>query len=317
MSDWRNVSKSEVCPICGHDSWCSLSNDGIVCVCRRTPSERPTKSGNGWIHFLKERSAPVAEGPRRYGSVPPSALASGVSTEVDVDAYFGKLSTGNDQVRLSRHLMRELSLPSELFLALDVRWDKEKRAAAFPMRDGEGKIVGIRYRQLKTGRKWALKGGHDGIFFIPEMLNATGDELFVCEGPTDLLAAVACGRINAVARSSCMTGLNHLRTLIRRYRYNTVTIAADRDEPKTRPDGSTWLPGQEGAAKLANDLGIATRIILPPEVSAPNDTRIKDLRDWYAFGGMTEDWLTQVVESAPWKIADLGIKHELLAEVSA
>lgn len=296
MNEWHNVSRREKCPICGHDSWCSISNDGEVCCCKRTPSPKPAKSGIGWIHRLKRNSALQLK--TSTSTLPP----------LDVEDYFSKLSTGNDQVRLSRALMRELSLPADLFLALDVRWDRGARAAAFPMRDGEGHIVGLRYRQLETGRKWALKGGHDGLFFLPESLAAEKEEFFICEGPTDLLAAIACGRTNAVARSSCMTGLSHLKTLIRRYGVNTVTIASDRDEPKARPDGSTWLPGQEGAAKLANDLGIASRIILPP-------SKYKDLRDWYAKGGMTSEALTATIESASWKIADLGIAHEILKEV--
>ena len=52
--NWHNVSKKEPCPVCHHDSWCTVSDDGGMCVCRRVESDRPAKSGIGWIHSLRE-----------------------------------------------------------------------------------------------------------------------------------------------------------------------------------------------------------------------------------------------------------------------
>ena len=46
-----------------------------------------------------------------------------------------------------------------------------------------------------------------------------------------------------------------------------VVIMADRDPPKQRPDGSIWLPGQEGAARLSRAIRPFVRtvkIIKPP-----------------------------------------------------
>ena len=55
MADWHNVSKREPCPICHKPDWCTVSNDGMMCVCRRVESPHPAKSGMGWIHVLVER----------------------------------------------------------------------------------------------------------------------------------------------------------------------------------------------------------------------------------------------------------------------
>ena len=293
MNGWHNASRSEKCPVCGHDSWCSISDDGAVCVCRRTPSPHPTKSGNGWIHRLKERSNGNANPPPTTHNPPPTINHQPSTINHQPSTRFAALPTGNEQVRLSRYLMRELSLPGDMILATDVRWDRTAKAAAFPMRNAAGEVTGIRYRQLKTGRKWSLKGSKDGLFFIPEMLSAASRELVVCEGPTDMIAAVSCGLVNAVGRSSCMTGANALRELIRLTGVQRVTIVADDDEPKTRPDGSTWRPGLDGAKKLAADLGIASRIVFP----APG---FKDLRAWYAKGGMTEPAFAAIAAGAKW-----------------
>ena len=292
MNGWHNASRSERCPVCGHDSWCSISDDGAVCVCRRTPSPRPTKSGNGWIHRLGDCSI-VRLKDCSIASSSPNNLNN--PNNRTIERHFRALPEGNEQVRLSRYLMRELSLPGDMILATDVRWDRAAKAAAFPMRDADGNVTGIRYRQLGTGRKWSLRGSRDGLFFIPGMLSASSRELVVCEGPTDMIAAVSCGLTNAVGRSSCMTGAKLLRALAGRMRAERITIVADDDEPKARPDGTTWRPGLDGAKRLAADLGLATRIVFP----APG---FKDLRAWYAKGGMTEAAFNAIAAGAKWSV---------------
>ena len=187
--------------------------------------------------------------------------------------------------------MRELSIPCDMLAAMDVRWDAAAKAAAFPMRDAEGKVTGIRYRQLKTAKKWALKGSKDGLFFIPGFIPIS-EEIVVCEGPTDMLAAASVG-LNAVGRSACLTGAALLRDFIKRHHVRRVTIIADDDPPKPKPGGGTWRPGIDGAKKLAADLGIAARIVLP----FPG---FKDIREWYAKGGLTKEKFETAAKTANW-----------------
>lgn len=102
-----------------------------------------------------------------------------------------------------------------------MRWDASCRAAAFPMRDGAGDVIGIRYRDLKTGKKWALRGSHNGLFIVPEYIPVECDEIVVCEGPTDTLAAVSCG-MYAIGRACCQGGADHIREYLRRHRAGTA-----------------------------------------------------------------------------------------------
>ena len=290
--NWHNVSKNEPCPVCRHDSWCTVSDDGGMCVCRRVESDRPAKSGIGWIHSLREKSSvgsPVSwlVRSKRTTNTPTNQQTSNQQPAT----YFAALPRGDIQVRLCRYLMRELSIPCDMLAAMDVRWDATAKAAAFPMRDAEGRVTGIRYRQLKTAKKWALKGSKDGLFYIPGLIPIS-EEIVVCEGPTDMLAAASVG-LNAVGRSACLTGAALLRDFIRNHHVRRVTIVADDDPPKPRPGGGTWRPGVDGARKLAADLGVAARIVLP----FPG---FKDVREWYAKGGLTKEKFETAAKTANW-----------------
>jgi hypothetical protein len=46
-SEWLRVSKRTPCPICGHDSWCSVGQSVVLCM--RNESQRPSTNG-GWLH---------------------------------------------------------------------------------------------------------------------------------------------------------------------------------------------------------------------------------------------------------------------------
>ena len=290
-NDWHNVSRNEPCPICHKTDWCSISNDGAVCVCHRVESDRPTKSGYGWIHRLRDepKSKFGGQGEQwkfRRHTVPLQPEPKNNPAAAD---YFAALPTGDSQERICARLERELGLPKAMLEMHDVRWDSRANAAAFPMRNADGEVTGIRYRQLATGRKWALKGSKDGLFYIPEYIPIT-DEIVVCEGPTDMLAAASVG-LNAVGRSSCMTGAALLREFVRLHRVRRVTILGDNDKPHDRPDGTWWRPGLDGAAKLSRDLHIAAKIVLPP----PD---IKDAREWYRRGLLTKNSFLEACSGA-------------------
>jgi len=191
-------------------------------------------------------------------------------------------------------LERDLGLPKEILMILDWRWDAAAHAVAIPMRNAWGEVTGIRYRSLETGAKWAKRGSKDGLFFDPEFIPWDPEELVVCEGPTDCAAAMACG-FWAVGRSSCGTGRDAIRELIRRKGARRVTIVADDDKPKPKPGGGTWRPGLDGAERLAKGLGCAYRIVLPP-------AGFKDLRDWYRAGTLNETSFKAMCQGTDWKI---------------
>lgn len=278
MNGWHNASVKEPCPICGKTDWCAIADNGSAAVCRRVPSEKMTPTG-GYVHRLA-------------GEAKVQVKSSSTSTfSPNVEEYFAALPQGKLQTALSRRLMMKLGIPEHLFVMMDVRWDDKAKAAAFPMRDASGHIIGIRYRSLDTGKKWSLKGSHDGLFMLSNLEAIIRQDnlvnpvrkniLTICEGASDTLAAGALG-LWAVGRSSCSTGTKLLQEFVKRHQATEAIIVSDNDSPKTRPDGSTWRPGIEGAERLAAEIGIPTRIVLPP-------SKYKDLRGWYYGAGITKE----------------------------
>lgn len=57
-SNWIEATCKKPCPICGHDSWCTVSRDGRVVNCRRVDTGgRPKTDRTGaeyWVHHLDE-----------------------------------------------------------------------------------------------------------------------------------------------------------------------------------------------------------------------------------------------------------------------
>lgn len=271
-ANWHNVSRREPCPICHKADWCTVSNDGAVCVCRRIESDRPAKSGYGWIHLLRDPKAGATPIRRK----PTTPLPASVRPD------FARLHASyNGAAELQDGLAFGLGLDGDSFAALDVRYNAANECMSFPMRDAEGDITGLRYRHLTTGRKWSAKGSKDGLFFSADNPVRSPDEIVVTEGPTDTAAALSLG-LDAVGRSSCLAGTELLRGFIRARRIRRVTIFADGDKP-----------GIEGARRLSASLPVLSRIVLPPPA-------IKDLREWYRKG-LRPAQFRNAASAAPWR----------------
>jgi hypothetical protein len=70
---WRNASRAHRCPVCGHDSWCSIRRDGAVVACRRddTGIARTDREGvDYWVHVLDPATAPATPAPVAVRGVP-------------------------------------------------------------------------------------------------------------------------------------------------------------------------------------------------------------------------------------------------------
>lgn len=174
--------------------------------------------------------------------------------------------------------------PSSL-VDLQCCYAEEHKAFAFPMSDGFGNIVGIRFRNF-LGDKWAMSGSRNAIF-LPQ--SAPDKMLTVCEGPTETAAALTMG-LFAVGRASCSTGGDDIIHFIGRRQIFKVLIIANNDN-KHRPDGSPWNPGLEGALKLQEQLPVPSCIVTLP---------CKDLRDGIKLGFTSND-LEYLVRSMTWK----------------
>lgn len=260
---WVRASRRQHCPVCDRPDWCIVSPDGTAVICMRTESSKPVDckgAGQGWLHRLSD---PVPPPPK-----PKPRPARSLSV---VDEYLALPAMPPEQIEA---LGASLGVSVVSLARMCCRWSFEHHAAAFPMRDWQGEIVGVRLRS-NDGKKWAITGSHAGLF-IPD--GEVGDqitELWICEGPTDC-AALLDLEVYAVGRPSCSGGVDLIVPLAVG---RNVIIMADADEPKARPDGTTWKPGQVGAEALAKALlgkARTVKIIYP--------LAGKDVRQWLQVG---------------------------------
>ena len=302
MERFHKVSRREPCPVCGHADWCVVSNDGGTAICFRTESSRPHSKG-GWIHVLKRTLPPMR--PVQQVRRPRPQL---VDMERVMQGFRAEFEQYGDKDLFDslREIAQDLKLGAAEIDRLAVGRSKFYNAWAFPMRDGDGKTVGVRLREYKRGCKWSVAGSKNGLFYDPDMAAAEtvshgtrGREIVIVEGATDCVAGYAIG-LATVGRSSCNTGVEHLQRLCERLRVSRVTIVADNDRFKERtthtpggaPMRTVWRPGMEGAERLAQDLGRMYRLVTPPK---------KDLREWL-YAGLTAETFDAVADAQKWRM---------------
>ena len=276
---WLRVSRQVPCAICQKPDWCTATSDGQLACCMRVQSERQARNG-GWLHRI---SGCGGSGAPALPLPPPCDR----KLALDCGAYHGALRRHWDW-RWCDGLALELGVDMDALEALQPAYDGVNGAFAFPMRTGDGGVCGIRLR-ARDGRKWAVRGSSEGLFFDPALMG--NDDLVVCEGPTDTAAALSLG-LRAVGRPSCSGGNDALAALVRRLGVRRVTMVADHDTPHHRPDGSVWYPGRDGAAAMARALRRAWRMVLPPA---------KDLRAWL-HEGATRQQFDALAASATWRL---------------
>ena len=181
-----------------------------------------------------------------------------------------------------------LGVSSHSLHRLGIGWSERRQAFAFPMRNAEGVLTGIRLRRL-DGTKYAVPGSRDGLF-LPDDLRQPS-QLLVAEGPTDTAALLGLG-FDVVGRPSCTGGTRPLVALIRRHRPQEVVVVADRDEP-----------GQRGAHTLSERLALyapRVRILTPPAA--------KDVRAWVNTGATRRDIETAINKAGVRKLQLKGGK---------
>lgn len=282
MSEWVRVSKKNPCPICEKTDWCGVSSDGNVVHCQRTESDKPSRGNmGGWIHRLKDVQHPVLR--RRIEKPTPAPT-------FDAEAYINALrnQTAPDQLDA---LGASLGVAPWTLDGLNASYSRVHQAWAFPMRNPDGRATGIRLRN-DVGEKWSVKGSRHGLFYDTMLVVSPDRILYICEGPTDTAAAMTLG-LPAVGRAACLGQVDEVRALCRRLGFNRIIVIADNDEAKRRPDGSFWYPGQEGARRLATEIKLAAKLILPP---------FKDLRDWLRHGA-TRQMIDCIAHQQVWRAA--------------
>lgn len=291
QDQWHRVRRDDPCPICGKTDWCSISRDGSVACCARVAEGSTKTLGEaGWLHRLREPDRELAprlrplrvQGPRR----PEPAI--------DLDALARRFRRDVDRADLDR-LADDLGVDAASLGRLDIGWSRESSAWSFPMVDAAGRVRGFRLR-TDTGRKFAVRGGSEGLF-IPADLDPS-QPLLLPEGPTDTAALLGLG-FAAVGRPNDRGGKVLMERLVHRLRPPGLVVVADRDANDQ---------GLGAANELARLLALHcrdVRLLLPPP-------GFKDVRAW-AQAGATRPEVDAVIQQAePVRVA-IRIKTQATA----
>ena len=276
---WRRVRRDEPCPICDRPDWCIVSHDGAVAICARVAEGAVRQVGNaGWLHRLREPDGRQ----RRVSKQVTVGSPKSSEPRPDLANLAARFRAEVEPGRLA-WLARDLGVTVASLQRLGVGWCEASTAWAFPMAAPDGKVLGIRLR-TEGGRKFAVKGGRDGLF-VPADLDGSG-LLLIAEGPTDAAALLSLG-LEVVGRPNCRGGEALLVALVRRLRPTEVVILADPDHP-----------GLEGAGALAGTLALHQRrvaVLAPPR-------GIKDARAWVRAGATRQDVLDAIEQVRPVRV---------------
>jgi len=220
----------------------------------RVQSDHAAADG-GWYHdYNGERPAYIGKpriAPRRINVAEVSKSFN--STSIDTLARQLGVSVQ------SLEAIEAAWVSAENIRKFDADYKSNDGAWTFPMKNGMGETVGFRTR-YSNGNKLALKGSQGGLF-IPDI--EPEDIAYLPEGPTDTAALLTMG-FYAIGRPSCNSGTEFLRQALKRLKIYRVVVIADNDEEKTRPNGTKWRPGLDGARKLKKDLGLMSVLWMPP-----------------------------------------------------
>lgn len=246
----------------------------------RVKSNRPTRNG-GYIHAFAIAAHP-------HGSPKQMPFIDKSTPTLHAAECIQKWQRQTRRHELCR-FAGMLGISAESFAVLGACRAFEHNAWAFPMRDGEGSIVGIRLRN-ERGDKWSVRDSREGLFYVESV---PPDNLaWIVEGPTDAAALLSMG-LWPVGRPSCMGGIALMINLFKRLGNTRMVIIADNDPPQKLPNGEAWQPGRSGAFKLINSIALPYKLITPP-------TAIKDVRQWRAIG-CDKKLLVNRAGKQPWR----------------
>ncbi len=260
MSNWIRVSHRNKCPVCGRGDWCALTGDGKQVKCMRVESDTMTKDG-GWLHPVGEQ---VTNRVQRFARAPVARHWA------DCDSMLREWRS--KQAGELQAFAATLDVSQAALKELDCVYAPEHRAFAFPMRDEQRKVVGIRLRN-HVGRKWAVEGSKHGLFF-PKTLRR--DILLIVEGPTDSATAIdfECDVIGRPMNLGSEAMIRHVASL----KIATHTFIIQEHDSKwiETPDGQRRFiePGKRGAERLQEYMPRAKIVTLPA----------KDLRAYKQMG---------------------------------
>lgn len=248
MNQWLRVNKKHPCKVCGRQDWCTYTDSGSCCM--RVKSEVPMRNG-GWLHRL--------DNPIPYFQPIRKAIED---RSIDASGIFRTWANNTDTQKLNEFGV-SLGVDTDALMSIGCAWATPYSAWAFPMKQADGRVIGIRLRN-EAGDKWAVKGSKSGLF-VPETYPIDFDgTLWLTEGPTDLAAALSLG-LFSIGRPACLGQESLILNYLRLINARRLVIITDNDEP-----------GIRGAEKLQSQLPILSCVWPPP---------CKDIREYLCLGG--------------------------------
>lgn len=282
-TDYRRVTRRSPCQVCGKSDWCLSSKDGTKAICPRVPSAHPAGLA-GYLHSLDGN-------PVHYRSEKPEKpveINAGL-----IHAHHREAITGDELQTLAESLGVTGSSLWNLGVGRAVEWCEG--TYSFPMRDGAGKVIGLRLRNIE-GHKWAVYGSKNGLFYDIDL--EIPHEVYVCEGPTSAAALMDLG-FYAIGRPSNSSGTEYLKTMLSHMKPDVVIVSEMDGKPTCTVCTDNYCllchPGQVGADKAADALkDVAKSVkVIEPLVG-------KDIRQWLQHGA-TKSSVLAVVKNTPRK----------------
>ena len=165
-----------------------------------------------------------------------------------------------DQVKT---LAERLQVSGSSLEAIGVAWCQDGSCWVFPEYNGHSQICGL-VKRFPDGRKLAFTGSKRGLTLPAGWQEAQGP-LFICEGATDVAAAISHG-MRAIGRPAAYSGMSDLAWLLRGFP-DEIKVVADNDPHAAGLKGADRL-----AKELAESLGKNIQVQIPLQ-------EYKDLRE--------------------------------------
>ncbi len=282
MTHWKRIHKLGIaCPVCGHKDWCLMAPDGSAVICGRIEQGAVKRCGQaGWLHRIADRAG-------WQSRKPDLAVVITARPSPKLVQMAQKFCQAAVQSGVLKELSVSLGLSEAALEQYQVGWCEQQNCTTWPMRDADGRVVGIN-RRFPDGNKMIFQGHCAGLYMPLDLPgDLSGKCLLIAEGATDAVAGADLG-FRTVGRFSCFHGTNLLTRLVTHRRPAEVVIVADGDEA-----------GQSGAGMLAAavvPLVKVLKIVTPPP---PH----KDLRAWKQAGATEADLLQLINTSLPVRLS--------------
>lgn len=282
---WKRVSHKHPCPVCKKPDWCCITDDGSMVLCCRVESSRPSRGkAGGWLHKV---GGPI--GPARFAR---HHEAPNIP-EVSVGKLLREWKRDTNRVNVEQ-LAVDLGVKAWSLESLGVVWCDGRSCWAFPMKDVNGKPIGIRLRSSQ--RKVSVGGSKSGLFFSDGLCQR--ETVWLTEGPTDTAALMSIGAKCVVGRSSLTSCWDDVKAILAKFKAKRAILVTDDETTEEKLEAKERgeivgpvSPGRVESRRLAKFLGLPCKFLLVPGC--------KDIREYVKSGG-TMNGIISMLEHQKW-----------------